>query len=265
MRADDRPVVLKVEDLSLSFGGLQALDSVTFEVKQGEIFGIIGPNGAGKSCVFNCMNGFYRPNRGEIYFEEKRITKMRPDKIAQLGISRTFQNIQLYSGLSVAENFMAARHFLFNSTWIEAPIYFLVRTHGEEVKHRRAVEDVIRFLDLEPYRKTKVNVMSYGLRKRVDLGRALCQNPRLLILDEPMAGVDATLKGTMARTILDVQEEKGITIVIIEHDMGVVMDLCDRVMVLDFGRKIAEGPPEQIRQDPEVIKAYIGEEVAVTK
>jgi branched-chain amino acid transport system ATP-binding protein len=255
-------VKLKIEDLHLHFGGVKALEGISAEVREGEIFTVVGPNGAGKTCIFNCINGFYRPQRGEVYFEGRNITKLRPDKIAHLGISRTFQHIQLYGGLSVVDNLMTARHFHFKYSWPEGALYF-GRAYREEVKHRRVVEDIIDFLNLAPYRKTNVDFLSYGLRKRVDLGRALVQEPKLLLLDEPMAGVDATEKRTMARTILDIQEERGTTIVLIEHDMAVVMDLSDRVMVVDFGRKIAEGPPEQIRHDPEVLRAYLGEEVAI--
>jgi len=254
--------MLRVVDLDLSFGGVQALSKVSFEVRKGEIFAIIGPNGAGKTCIVNCINKFYRPQGGEMYFEGRRITRLPSDRIARLGIGRTFQHIQLYTGLSVVDNLMAARHAFYKPTWLEQAIYF-GRARAEEARQRRIVEDLIDFLNLRPYRNTRVEVMSYGLRKRVDLGRALAQEPKLLILDEPMAGVDATEKRTMARTILDIQEEKGITIILIEHDMAIVMDLSDRIMALDFGQKIAEGLPQEVRTHPEVIKAYLGEEVAV--
>lgn len=252
--------MLRVEGLHLSFGGVKALDEIGFEVNQGEIFAIIGPNGAGKTCILNCINGFYRPQKGEIYFEGQRITKLRPDKIAQLGISRTFQNIQLYTGLSAVDNLMAARHFMFKSNWLEEALYF-GRAHREEIKHRKVVEDIIDFLEIERYRKAVVGALPYGVRKRIDLGRALAQEPKFLLLDEPMAGMNVEEKEDMARFILDVQEERGITIVLIEHDMGVVMDITDRIMVIDWGRKIAEGLPEQIKSNPEVIKAYLGGEV----
>ncbi|TET88269.1 MAG: ABC transporter ATP-binding protein [Dehalococcoidia bacterium] len=252
---------LKAEDLHLRFGGVKALEEIGFEVREGEIFAIIGPNGAGKTCILNCINGFYRPQQGEIYFEDQRITKLRPDKIAQRGISRTFQNIQLYTGLTVVDNLMAARHFLFKSSWLEGALYF-GRSRREEIKHRKVVEEIIDFLEIERWRKSVVGALPYGVRKRIDLGRALAQEPKLLLLDEPMAGMNVEEKEDMARFILDVQEERGITIVLIEHDMGVVMDITDRIMVIDFGRKIAEGIPEEIKRDPVVIKAYLGEEIA---
>jgi len=254
--------ILKVEGLQLSFGGVQALNDVGFDVKEGEIFAVIGPNGAGKTCILNCINGFYRPQKGEIYFDGQRITRLRPDKIARLGISRTFQNIQLYTGLNTVDNLMAARHFMFKSTWAEDALYF-GRAHREEIKHRRVVEDIIDFLEIERYRKTVVGALPYGVRKRIDLGRALAQEPRFLLLDEPMAGMNVEEKEDMARFILDVQEERGITIVLIEHDMGVVMDITDRIMVIDWGRKIAEGIPDEVKSNPEVIKAYLGGEAAV--
>jgi branched-chain amino acid transport system ATP-binding protein len=252
-------VKLSLQGLHLSFGGVKALDDVSFDVREGEILAVIGPNGAGKTCILNCVNGFYRPQQGEIYFEGKLISKLRPDKIAQLGISRTFQNIQLYASLTVVDNLMAARHFRFKSSWLEGAFYF-GRPHREETKHRKAVEDIIDFLEVERWRKSVVAMMPYGLRKRIDLSRALAQEPRLLLLDEPMAGMNAEEKEDMARFILDIQEDKGITIVLIEHDMGVVMDITDRIVVLDFGRKIAEGVPEEIKANPDVIRAYLGEQ-----
>jgi branched-chain amino acid transport system ATP-binding protein len=258
----DNTVELNVENLGLSFGGVQALSDISFQVKKGQIVSIIGPNGAGKTSTLNCVSGFYRPQKGDVYFRNKKITKMAPDKVARLGISRTFQNIQLYAGLNVVDNLMSARHFFMKASWFESGLYY-GRAHKEEVKHRWAVEEIIDFLDLQRYRKAVVGTLPYGIRKRIDLGRALAQQPQVLLLDEPMAGMNLEEKEDMARFILDVQEEKGITMVLIEHDMGVVMDITDLVVVLDFGRKIAEGPPEAIKKDPVVIKAYLGEQDTV--
>ena len=252
MQDSNGNVTLKLDDISLAFGGVQALDSVSIEIPEESLFSIIGPNGAGKTCALNCVNGFYRPQRGEVYFQGQPLTKMRPDKIAQL-----------YTGLTVVDNLMAARHFLFKSSWAEGAIYF-GRSHREEVQNRRVVEEIIDFLELERWRKSVVGMLPYGVRKRIDLGRALAQDPKLLLLDEPMAGMNVEEKEDMARFILDVQEEKGITIVLIEHDMGVVMDITDRMAVLDFGRKIAEGTPEEIRANPAVIAAYLGKDAAGT-
>lgn len=254
----ERPTILQVQDVHLTFGGVTALAGVSFDVKAGEILSIIGPNGAGKTSILNCINGFYKPETGDIYFEGQRITRMRPDKVARLGISRTFQAIQLYTGLTTVDNIMAARHFWFRSGFIENMVYF-GKAHHEEIRHRQAVEETIEFLEIQPYRKTVVGALPYGLRKRIDLGRALTQEPKLLLLDEPMAGMNLEEKEDMARFILDVQEDRGVAIVLIEHDMGVVMDITDRIVVLDFGRKIAEGVPDEIKRNPEVIKAYLGE------
>ena len=254
-------VVLSLENLHLGFGGVKALDDVSCEVRKGEVFGIIGPNGAGKTSTLNCISGFYRAQRGEIRFQGHPIAGLRPDRIARLGISRTFQNIQLYTGLTVVENLMAARHFYFKYGWVEGALY-LGRAHREEIKHRAVVEQVIDFLELQRYRNSVVAALPYGIRKRIDLGRSLAQEPKLLLLDEPMAGMNAEEKEDMSRFILDVREHKGVTVVLIEHDMAVVMDITDRIMVLDFGRKIAIDTPDEIKRDSAVIKAYLGDELA---
>lgn len=245
--------------MGLAFGGVLALDGLSCEVRRGDIFGIIGPNGAGKTSAVNCISGFYRPQRGEVYLEGRRITGLRPDRIARLGVSRTFQNIHLYAGMTVIDNLMAARHLFFKATWLEGLVYY-GRTHREEVLNRRRAEETIDFLGLSRWRKAVVGALPYGLRKRIDLGRALVQEPRLLLLDEPMAGMNVEEKEDMARSIQDVKEEKRITTVLIEHDMEVVMDLTDRIAVLDFGRKIAEGTPAEIKDDPAVVQAYLGDE-----
>ncbi len=249
--------MLTAESISLSFGGIQALLDVGMEVRRGEIFAIIGPNGAGKTSFMNCINGFYRPQRGSIYFEGQEITRLSSHRIAELGIGRSFQGLQLFDGLSVLDNIMAGRHFHFKTGILSDAIYF-GRTRREEIKQRKIVENIIDFFEIETIRKSLVGALPYGMRKRVDLARALAAEPKLLLLDEPLAGMNRDEKEDIARFILDISEEMGITIAVVEHDMGVVMDICDRVVVLDFGRKIAEGTPEEIRTNEEVIRAYLG-------
>ncbi len=255
---------LKLEHLHLSFGGVHALTDISLDVREGEILSIIGPNGAGKTCILNCINGFYRPQQGNIYFEGQDITRLPSHKIAGLGIARTFQNIELFTGLSVQDNLLAGRHFYMTGGLVGSILggIYLGKAHREEVEQRRAIEDIIDFLEIEAIRKQVVGTVPYGLRKRVELGRALALGPRVLLMDEPMAGMNLEEKEDMARFILDIYEERVNTIVLIEHDMGVVMDISDRVAVLDFGRKIAEGKPCEVKSNPDVIKAYLGEEAA---
>ena len=261
----DRQVKLQIDRLSLSFGGVSALSEVSMDIGHNEVVAVIGPNGAGKTALLNCISGFYKPQVGEIFYEGAKITRMRPDKLAKLGIARTFQNIELYTGLSTQDNIMASRHVLMRQNFITGALYF-GWAQREEIQHRRIVEEIMDFLEIAPIRKKIV-----GLLQRVELARALALEPKVLLLDEPMAGMNLEEKEDIARFIIDVFEGQGATyadtpvlrdgirsIILVEHDMGVVMDLADRVVVLDFGRKIAEGTPSEITENPEVISAYLG-------
>jgi len=269
-KTEEKPV-LRIDDVSLNFGGVNALSSVSLDVRSDEILAIIGPNGAGKTALLNCISGFYKPQKGEIYYQGNKITRQRPDRLARLGIARTFQNIELYTGLSTQDNIMAARHVFMKQTFVDGAVYF-GRSRREEIRHRQTVEEIIDFLEIQSIRKQVVGALPYGLRKRVELGRALALEPKVLLLDEPMAGMNLEEKEDIARFVIDVYEGQGETypntpvlrdgirsIIMVEHDMGVVMDIADRIAVLNFGQKIAEGTPAEIKSNAEVVKAYLGE------
>ncbi|CAB3887370.1 Sulfate/thiosulfate import ATP-binding protein CysA [Achromobacter pulmonis] len=250
-------VMLDMQNISLSFGGVKALTDISFNVREHEIRAIIGPNGAGKSSMLNVINGVYTPQQGGIEFLGKRFSRMNPRRAAEMGIARTFQNLALFKGMSVLDNIMTGRNLRMKCGLL-AQAFRLGAAEREEIEHRQFVENIIDFLEIQAYRKTPVGRLPYGLQKRVDLGRALAMEPRLLLLDEPMAGMNIEEKQDMSRFILDVNDEFGTTIVLIEHDMGVVMDISDRVVVLDYGKKIGDGKPEEVRANEDVIRAYLG-------
>jgi branched-chain amino acid transport system ATP-binding protein len=252
----------EVKDLSISFGGLTALDGVSFSVKQGEIYAIIGPNGAGKTTLFNCINGIYKPDAGQIMFKDRNLHGMRPDRIARMGIARTFQNIELFNNMNTMENIMLGRHLYLKTGLFRGAFLWGKRSFAgkEEIAHRKKVEEIIDFLDLQSARNKFVGGLPYGTQKQIELARALALEPELLLLDEPCAGMNSEEKQDMIFWVKDIQDELGITILLIEHDMTMVMDISDRILALNFGKTIVEGTAEEVQIHPEVLRAYLGEE-----
>jgi len=250
-------VILRVQNISLRFGGVNALTDISFDVREHDIRSIIGPNGAGKSSMLNCINGVYTPTEGSITFRGKTFSHMNSRQVAEMGVARTFQNLALFKGMSVIDNIMTGRNLKIKSGILMQALRW-GPAEREELAHREFVEHIIDFLEIQAHRKTPVGQLPYGLQKRVDLGRALAMEPQVLLLDEPMAGMNVEEKQDMSRFIMDVNDEFGTTIVLIEHDMGVVMDISDRVVVLDYGRKIGDGTPDEVRANEDVIRAYLG-------
>jgi branched-chain amino acid transport system ATP-binding protein len=250
---------LSIENVTLTFGGLNALSDVNITIEPGLITSIIGPNGAGKTSMLNCISGFYHPTSGEIHYGAQRLSKASPHQVSSMGIARAFQNLELFSGMTVLDNLLLARHQKLHYNLLQAMIFF-GKTSKEESKNRQSVEEVIDFMELEPYRNSTVGNLAYGIQKRVEVARALTLDPQLLLLDEPMAGMNIEEKEDMVRFIIDIQKERDATVVLVEHDLGVVMDISDRIYVLDFGELIGSGTPEEVVTIPQVVEAYIGEE-----
>ena len=250
---------LKISDVTLSFGGLKALSEVDMDIEPGLITSIIGPNGAGKTSMLNCISGFYHPTQGDIFYKDKKLTNASPHQVSNMGISRAFQNLELFGGLSVLDNLLLARHQNLKYSFLNA-LFFFGKASRVEAENRAYVEEVIDFMELEPYRKSLVGNLSYGVQKKVEVARALTLDPDILLLDEPMAGMNLEEKEDIVRFVMDIQKERGITVVLVEHDLGVVMDISNKIYVLDFGEVIGSGTPEEVAQNPKVIEAYIGEE-----
>ena len=263
-QGSDGSPLLEVDDIALSFKGVRAIDGISFKVHAGELFAVIGPNGAGKTSIFNSINQVYHPQRGDIRWKGTSIMGLKPNKTAELGIARTFQNIALFPHMTVIENILTGRHVRMKRGAL-AGAFWIGPAKTEELANRAKVEEIIDFLEIEQWRKYPVGLLPYGVQKRVELGRALAMEPELLLLDEPVAGMNLEETEDMARFVLDIQDELSIAIILVEHDMGLVMDIADRVMVVDFGKKIAEGIPSEVQRNPDVVRAYLGEEFTSTE